>query len=177
MHRLVLFFFVGMLAVIGAACSSPGVLDDDEPDTAEIIIDDTVTENDTAATDTMAAGDDSVAAVSVAEAQSLYVEGDAVPVVVCGYIVGTVKSSFATGCNFAAPFSVETNLLLADSKEPAGNDECMPVELRKGTAIRDSLNLVSNPGMLGAKVVIGGVLQRYFKVVGIKSASEFIVLD
>jgi hypothetical protein len=31
--------------------------------------------------------------------------------------------------------------------------------------------------MLGAKVVIGGVLQRYFKVVGIKSASEFIVLD
>ena len=155
MHRLVLFFFVGMLAVIGAACSSPGVLDDDESDTAEIIIDDTVTENDTAATDTTAAGDDSVAAVSVAEAQSLYVEGDAVPVVVCGYIVGTVKSSFATG----------------------GNDECMPVELRKGTAIRDSLNLVSNPGMLGAKVVIGGVLQRYFKVVGIKSASEFIVLD
>ena len=177
MHRLLFFFLAGMFVAIGASCSSPGVLDDDEPDTPEIIIDDTINDNDTAATDTTAADEDSVSAISVAEVQNLYVEGDVVPVAVCGYIVGTVKSSFATGCNFVAPFTVETNLLLADSREPASIGECMPVELRKGTSIRDSLNLVSNPNMLGVKVMIRGALQRYFKVAGIKNVYEFTVLD
>ena len=120
---------------------------------------------------------DTASAISVAEAQSMYVVGDLQPVVVRGYIVGTVQSTFATGCNFAAPFTVETNLLLADSRNPSDKSSCLPVELIKGRTIRDSLNLVSNPDMFGAKVAIYGVLQRYFKVAGIKSATVFAVLE
>ena len=31
--------------------------------------------------------------------------------------------------------------------------------------------------MLGAKVMISGVLQRYFKVAGIKNVDDFAILD
>lgn len=168
MRMLRALLIIAISAAMSAACSGPGMLD--EPFGAE-----TVTGDSLAVVDSTRI--DSASAISVAEAQSMYVDGDALPVVVRGYIVGTVKSSFATGCNFDAPFTVETNLLLADSRNPYDKSICIPVELIKGRTIRDSLNLVSNPDMFGAKVAICGVLERYFKVAGIKSATAFAVLE
>jgi endonuclease YncB( thermonuclease family) len=90
-----------------------------------------------------------------------------------GYIVGTTNStsSFSTG-QFDAPFSVRTNLLLADDPAEREKANLLPVQL-PNTAIRGQLNLADNPGNLGKKVRISGDLGAYFSVPGLRNASSF----
>ena len=161
-----------MALMVTVGCSGPGVLDDDEPIApAPIVVNDTTdTDDDTAHIETNSA-------YSIAETLAKYAEDVKLPVVVSGYIVGTVKGSIASGCNFAAPFTVETNLLLADTPDTYDPSACLPVELKKGSTIRSKLNLVDNPAMLGIKVVVSGVLQRYFRVAGLKSVSDFVIIE
>ena len=163
--------FVALIVAVG--CSGPGVLDDEEPIApTPIVVNDTTNDDDD---DT--AHIEPISAYSIAEAQAKYAEDVKLPVVVSGYIVGTVKGPIASGCNFAAPFTVETNLLLADTPDTYDPSACLPVELKKGSTIRSKLNLVDNPGRLGIKVVIAGVLQRYFRVAGLKSVSDFVIIE
>lgn len=163
MNKTIFSLIVGLLFLVVAGCSSPGVLDSE------------TAANDSAIADSIAF--DTVTGISVRSAQNLYAADSVKPVVVCGYIVGTVKGSFASGCDLTPPFSVETNLLLADSINPASIYECMPVELQKDTRIRKKLNLVDNPHMCGRKVVIRGMLQKYFKVAGLKSTNRFRICE
>ncbi len=100
---------------------------------------------------------------TVAEAQTIGKTDTAVWVK--GYVVGTVKGSMKSGCQFEPPFSVETNVLLADTITTDWRN-CMPVEL--DTDFRQySLSLVDNPDYLHEIRRIYGRLDTYFNVAGI----------
>lgn len=93
-----------------------------------------------------------------------------------GYIVGYVMSGgkYSAGTvTFASDgCDVNTNLVLADSKEENDHEYCIPVKLAKGTN-RDELNLQDNPSHLGRYVELTGTLDKYFNVPGIKNVSSY----
>ncbi len=89
-------------------------------------------------------------------------------VYVKGYIVGTAKS----GSAFAEE-PVNSNLFVADSQTETDANNCVPVELKKGSNARTELNLVDHPDNLGRLVVLCGSITKYFSVPGVKSVTEF----
>ena len=90
---------------------------------------------------------------------------------VCGYIVGGDLTS--SGISFAAPFRTYTNLAIAASRNVRDRDECLSVSLPVGD-VRDGLNLVDNPGLLGKRVFLkGNIVASYFGLVGIKDVTEY----
>jgi len=90
---------------------------------------------------------------------------------VMGYIVGGDLSS--SSMSLTPPFRSMTNLAIAHSPFVVEKDSCVSVQLPKG-AIRDSLNLVSNPERLWKQVYIkGDIVDAYFGIHGIKNVSEY----
>ncbi len=93
---------------------------------------------------------------------------------VVGYIVGacdrTMKNALFTADEIRAA-GVNTNLLIADSKDERDASRCMPVELKKGTDVREEANLVDNPEALGRRIGLLGLVKTYFKVVGLKNVA------
>lgn len=114
---------------------------------------------------------------SIAEAQTL---GRGKGVWIEGYIVGCVKGSMKSGCNYTAEANTQSNILLADTF-PTGtgydNLYCLPVELPNGSDERDALNLYDNPGNYHRKLRIQGNLTLYFSVVGMKEVEDFCFDD
>ena len=93
---------------------------------------------------------------------------------VCGYVVGGDLTS--SGISFAAPFRTYTNLAIAASRSIRDRDECLSVSLPVGE-VRDGLNLVENPDVLGKKVFLkGNIVASYFGLVGIKDVTEYEIL-
>lgn len=93
---------------------------------------------------------------------------------VWGYIVGGDLTSSAV--NFEAPFTKNSNLAIAPSAACKTRDECMSIELASGSDIREAVNLVDHPDMLGRKIYIQGTVKSsYFGLVGLKSIKEFIL--
>ena len=91
---------------------------------------------------------------------------------VWGYIVGGDLTSSAI--NYEVPFSKNSNLAIAASAMCRTRSECMSVELASGSDIRETLNLVDHPEMLGRKVYIQGtVKESYFGMTGLKSIKAF----
>lgn len=91
------------------------------------------------------------------------------------YIVGNIDGagmSISTESKFVAPFTIATNILIADSKTETDYNKCMAVQLPAG-AVRTGLNLVDNGGNLGKKVKMYGSLEAYFGQAGFKSASYY----
>lgn len=164
MNKAIFSLITGLLLCGLTGCSGPGVLDGDASDA-----------NDSAVADSLAF--DTVTGISVRSAQNMYVADSVKPVIVTGYIVGTVQGTYSKGCDLTPPFTVETNLLLADTTNPSSIYDCMPVELQKDTRIRKKLNLVDNPHMCGRKVVIRGYLRKYFRVAGLKSTNRFRICE
>ena len=73
------------------------------------------------------------------------------------------------------PFESATNLAIATRSSVRDKDACMSVELPSGD-VRDALNLVSNPALLGRQIWIrGDIVESYFGIPGIKSTDEFVV--
>ena len=90
---------------------------------------------------------------------------------VCGYIVGGDLSS--SSCSFSSPFSARTNMMIADDASCREREECMSVQLSQGD-IRNALNLVDNPAMLGRKVWLrGDVVAAYYKLPGLQNLKEY----
>ena len=90
---------------------------------------------------------------------------------VCGYIVGGDLT--ASSASFDVPFSSRTNLLLGPKSSTLNRDACLSVQLPAGD-LRDALNLVDNPDMLGRKIYLrGDVVEAYFGLPGIKNISEY----
>ena len=104
---------------------------------------------------------------TVAEAQAI---GYAENVWVKGYVVGTVKGSMKSGCQFDPPFSVESNVLLADTF-PTDWWHCMPVELPSGSMYQYALSLVENPDVCHEIRRIRGTISTYFYVPGIRAVT------
>ena len=114
---------------------------------------------------------------TVAEVIAAYNSGDVISddATVVGYIVGAVDGSINNSDNFASETTINTNIILADDANETNVENCIIVELPKGS-VRDALNLADNSKNYKKKVVLTGDVMAYFKVAGLKntSAYEFI---
>lgn len=92
---------------------------------------------------------------------------------VTGYIVGGDLSSSKNGIKFEGPFESMTNIAIAARSSVTEKSSCVSVQLVKGE-MRDALNLVDHPNLLGKKVYLKGDLQEaYYGIPGIKNLTEY----
>ncbi|KON86180.1 endonuclease [Sporosarcina globispora] len=87
-----------------------------------------------------------------------------------GYIVGVTKST--SSYSHRGPFTIATNIAIADSPDETDPSKILPVQLPSGN-VRSGLNLVDNPDNLRKKVQITGSLEAYFTVPGLKNSSVY----
>ncbi|MDE5800411.1 MAG: choice-of-anchor J domain-containing protein, partial [Paramuribaculum sp.] len=92
---------------------------------------------------------------------------------VTGYIVGAINDKSISDAAFTAPFSLNSNILLAATPGETNVDNCIPVQLASGTDARTALNLVDHPDNLGKQVSIKGDLTAYFGKPGSKGSSAY----
>lgn len=90
---------------------------------------------------------------------------------VYGYIVG---GDLTTGkCSFEAPFNSKTNLVLASKSSCKDKELCLSVQLSKGD-IRDALNLVDHPDLIGRQVFLkGDIVASYYGIPGLQGITEY----
>ena len=113
-------------------------------------------------------GSDISDALTVAQARAAVGDKD---VWVCGYIVGGDLTS--ASASFDEPFESRTNILLGPKSSTKDKDACLSVQLPSGD-LRDALNLVDNPGLLGKKVYLrGDIVEAYYGIPGIKNIAEY----
>jgi len=163
-----LFYILALLGCIisFAACTGPVIIDEEEEDNTE-------QGDDTLQRDSVPIIHEGTrtSPYSITEAQTLR-RGRGVWIE--GYIVGCVKGSMKSGCNYTSEATTTANILLADTF-PTGNEEdylyCLPVELPNGD-IRMELNLYDNPENYHRKVRIAGDLTLYYSVVGLKEIAD-----
>jgi hypothetical protein len=106
--------------------------------------------------------------LSVSQAYEMVGEDD---VWVCGYIVGGDLTS--SSASFEKPFSSRTNLLIGPRSSTSEKSSCLSVQLPSGY-LRDELNLVDNPQLLGRKICVkGDIVEAYYGIPGIKNLSEY----
>ena len=95
-----------------------------------------------------------------------------------GYIVGWVEGMvLAEGAHFEVPATVASNLLLAASPDVTDVSQCIPIELKGGSAVRTALNLMDHPDMLHKRVKLEGELVAYFRATGVKSITSYKVVE
>lgn len=92
-----------------------------------------------------------------------------------GYIVGVASG---TGkIDFEPPFDKNTNIILGLRSVTSDKEYCISVELKSG-AIRDDLNLVDNPQLLGSHIYIkGDLVSAYYGIPGLKNLEEYQLGD
>lgn len=95
-----------------------------------------------------------------------------------GYIVGWVDNSsqnFAdeNNCRFSVPATVATNVLIASSPDVKDYSKCCVVNLPNTDGIRAAINLVDNPGNLGAIVSVYGTVRKYFNIPGVRDLTQY----
>ncbi len=102
-------------------------------------------------------------------------QGNGVVGWVQGYIVGAVKNgptsvSSNADINWAEPFDLATNVLIAD--DPTCNEvtQCIIVNLPSGKPLRAQVNLMDNPGNLGKRLAVNGKLRAYFGQAGLRDS-------
>ena len=116
-------------------------------------------------------GESAEAALNVSQAKAAVGDKD---VWVQGYIVGGDLTNSSS--SFEEPFTSRTNLLLGSRSTVADRELCLAVQLQTGD-VRECLNLVDNPGLLGKRVCLkGDIVESYFGLVGIKNVTEFQLL-
>ncbi|MDD2961143.1 MAG: DUF5689 domain-containing protein [Muribaculaceae bacterium] len=89
-----------------------------------------------------------------------------------GYIVGCADGLDLTTAIFKAPFTSQTNVLIAASATETAVANCIPVQLPSGD-IRTAVNLNANPANLGKVLAIKGNVVKYFGVMGVKEATTY----
>ncbi len=113
-------------------------------------------------------GSEKDTALSVGQAREMAGASD---VWVYGYVVGGDLSS--SKCSFTPPFSSRTNIVLAAKSSCTDKEDCLSVQLSTGS-IRDAVNLVDNPGILGKKIYLkGDIVEAYYGIPGLQSVSEY----
>ena len=116
-------------------------------------------------------GSESDEAYTVAEARASIGEDD---VWVSGYIVGGDLTS--ASASFEAPFESRTCILLGPRSSTVDKSACLSVQLPSGD-VREDLNLVDHPDLLGKKVLLrGDIVEAYYGVPGMKNTSEYEIL-
>lgn len=89
-----------------------------------------------------------------------------------GYIVGVNSGSPDYTFVAVAPFSIASNVYIADSPTETNTAKMMPIQLPVGD-IRKAVNLVDNPGNLGKVLSIEGSFEKYFSQMGLKSPTAY----
>lgn len=90
---------------------------------------------------------------------------------VCAYIVGGNLTSAAA--KYDPPFTSRSNLLIGPRSVIVDRSSGMSVQLSAGK-VRDALNLVDNPSLLGRKVFLkGDIVEAYFGLTGLKNVSDY----
>ena len=116
-------------------------------------------------------GADLDSAYSVAQAADHVGEDD---VWVFGYIVGGDLSTAGNTVK-TAKLTKSTHLAIAARSSVTAKASCVAVELPKG-AIRDALNLVDHPDLIGSRVYLkGSIVASYFGTTGLKSVSDYVL--
>lgn len=91
-----------------------------------------------------------------------------------GYVVGGNLSSSATGIRFEPPFTADTHLAIADTAVVALKASCLSVQLPSG-ALREAVNLVDHPDLLGTRVYIqGDIVEAYYGIPGLKNVVQIL---
>jgi len=94
-----------------------------------------------------------------------------------GYIIGCIKyGSTSYNPELEAPFSSNTNILIADNPNENDKMKIVPVQLPAedvAPGVRAGLNLFQNPGNFGKQVKIEGTLETYFGIPGMRNASAY----
>ncbi len=89
-----------------------------------------------------------------------------------GYVVGVYETGvdpFAP--SFTAPFTTNSNILIADSPTETDLSNCITVQLP--ATMRDALSPVNSSTILKKKVSLNGSFEAYFSVPGIKSLQGY----
>jgi hypothetical protein len=117
-------------------------------------------------------GDDEIdGAYSVAQAPSHAGEDG---VLVFGYIVGGDLSTAGTTVK-TSKVTKATHLAIATRSTVTAKASCVAVELPKGK-IRNALNLVDHPDLIGTRVYLkGSLVTSYFGTTGLKGTSEYVL--
>ena len=107
-------------------------------------------------------------ALSVADARNSAGKDD---VWVCGYIVGGDMTS--SSASFEAPFESRTNIILGPRSSTVDKNVCLSVQLPTGS-VREALNLVDNPSVLGRRICVrGDLVSAYYGIPGMKNTTEY----
>ena len=111
-------------------------------------------------------------ACSVAEAFERIGQKD---VWVYGYIVGGDLTTAASGEVKTSDITKATHLAMADRSSITDKTKCLAVELPAGN-VRDALNLVSHPDLIGTRVYVKGeIVEKYFGTRGLKGTSDYVM--
>lgn len=98
---------------------------------------------------------------------------------VSGYIVGYMPSTPSTTISntvFGAPADLATNIVLGPTADCTDYTKCIGIQLPSG-AVRTALNLMDNPGNLGAKISLYGDVMKYCSGPGLKNTSKYTILS
>ena len=94
---------------------------------------------------------------------------------VFGYIVGGDLTTTGSKMNTGPDFSKNTHFAIAARASATEKSSCLSVELPKGP-IRDALNLVDHPDLVGSRVYLkGNIVEPYFGITGVKGCTEYIL--
>ena len=116
-------------------------------------------------------GSDVSDALTVSQARSSAGSKD---VWVCGYVVGGDLTS--ASASFEQPFESRTNILLGPRSSTTDRKVCLSVQLPAGD-VREALNLVDNPDLLGKRLCVkGDLVNAYYGIPGIKNTVDFQLL-
>ena len=107
---------------------------------------------------------------TVTEALAAYVDGQQIPAIVKGYIVGAMNSTGYVP-EFGAT-TVKTNILLADNADETEIANCIIVQLPSGS-IRNELNLVDHADYYKKEIKITGSIEKYFQQAGLKNPTAY----
>lgn len=88
------------------------------------------------------------------------------------YIVGSVKAGVNTVTSnadviFGAEAEMDNNILIAASPDETDWTKCLAVELPQGSAFRESVNLLDNPGVLKKSILVRGNLATFLGMPGV----------
>ena len=92
-----------------------------------------------------------------------------------GYIVGYMPTSPSTileNTVFGVPTDVMTNIVVGPTADCTDYTQCISIQLPSGS-VRNALNLQTNPGNLGAEVMLYGDVMKYCGAPGLKNTSNY----
>lgn len=93
-----------------------------------------------------------------------------------GYIVGAVNAGVSEATSnadvtFGVNAEMDNNVLIAAKPDVKELSECVVVQLPQNTLLREYVNLIDNPSMYGAELMVKGTLGRFLGLEGVVNSA------